>query len=101
MNLIAWKIFRLGPIWLSKELIMTKKLVFAALPLILSLMTPVTAKALPRHTSERPTLGIVGRQVAAPPWSAACMSDHGPTECNEPMWVYGSPAEVSRYNGAY
>ncbi len=80
---------------------MTKKLVFAALPLILSLMTPVTAKASPGHTSERPAPGIVGRQVAAPPWSAACMSDHGLTECGEPMWVYGSPAEVSRYKGAY
>ena len=31
-----------------------------------------------------------GRQVAAPPWSAACMTDHGPSQCGEPMWVYGS-----------
>jgi hypothetical protein len=33
--------------------------------------------------------GIEGREVAAPPWSAACMTDHGPSVCNEPMWVYG------------
>ena len=38
-----------------------------------------------------------GREVAAPPWSAACMTDHGPSQCDEPMWVYGSPAAVSRY----
>jgi hypothetical protein len=80
---------------------MTKTHVFAALPLILSLMTPVTAKALHTQTNQPPARGIVGRQIAAPPWSAACMSDHGPTDCNEPMWVYGSPAAVSRYKGAY
>jgi hypothetical protein len=30
-----------------------------------------------------------GRQVDAPPWSFACMTDHGPSPCGEPMWVYG------------
>jgi len=80
---------------------MTKIQVFAALPLILSLMTPVAAKPLHNQASRPPAPGIVGRQVAAPPWSAACMSDHGPTECNEPMWVYGSPAAVSRYGNAF
>lgn len=80
---------------------MTKIRAFAALPLILSLMTPVAAKPLHKQASRPPASGIVGRQIAAPPWSAACMSDHGPTECNEPMWVYGSPAEVSRYRGAF
>jgi len=80
---------------------MTKIQVFAALPLMLSLMTPVAAKPLHKQASRPPAPGIVGRQIAAPPWSAACMSDHGPTECNEPMWVYGSPAEVSRYGGAF
>jgi len=33
--------------------------------------------------------GIKGREVAAPRWSAACMTDHGPSVCGEPMWVYG------------
>jgi hypothetical protein len=32
-----------------------------------------------------------GHQVAAPPWSAACMTDHGPSDCGEPMWIYGAP----------
>ena len=34
--------------------------------------------------------GIEGREVAAPPWSAACMTDHGPSLCGEPMWAYGA-----------
>ena len=29
-----------------------------------------------------------GRQVAAPPWSFACMTDHGPSPCGEPIWGY-------------
>ena len=38
--------------------------------------------------------GAVGREVPAPPWSAACMTDQGPSACGEPMWVYGSPARA-------
>ena len=34
--------------------------------------------------------GTEGREVAAPPWSFACMNDQGPRECGEPMWVYGA-----------
>jgi hypothetical protein len=30
-----------------------------------------------------------GREVEAPPYSFACMTDHGPSDCREPMWVYG------------
>ena len=33
---------------------------------------------------------IEGREVAAPPWSFACMSDQGPRECGERMWIYGA-----------
>jgi invasion protein IalB len=36
------------------------------------------------------TAAIHGRQTEAPPWSFACMTDHGPSECREPMWVYGN-----------
>lgn len=32
---------------------------------------------------------IHGRQGEAPPWSFACTTDHGPSECREPMWIYG------------
>jgi hypothetical protein len=33
---------------------------------------------------------IKGRQAEAPPWSFACMTDHGPSRCGEPMWIYGN-----------
>src|ERR1700757_2726837 len=50
------------------------------------------------HVDTRPTVGsrlpryrIEGREIAAPPWSFACTNDQGPQQCDEPMWVYGSP----------
>ncbi|MDB5611725.1 MAG: hypothetical protein JWP25_8625 [Bradyrhizobium sp.] len=42
-----------------------------------------------------------GREVAAPPWSDACMTDHGPSQCGEPMWIYGSRATLERYKNAF
>jgi hypothetical protein len=45
--------------------------------------------------------GMVGREIAAPSWSAACASDQGPRQCDEPMWVYGSRAYVSRFRNAF
>jgi hypothetical protein len=51
--------------------------------------------SLVTQASARETVGsnqsAVGREVAAPPWSAAAMTDHGPSECGEPMWIYSSP----------
>jgi hypothetical protein len=47
------------------------------------------------------TYQMGAREVAAPPWSAACMTDHGPSQCDEPMWVYGDPAAISRYGRAF
>jgi hypothetical protein len=69
---------------------MMTKCVFAAL-----LTVPVLAMASPAHA--RPQArhdgatiqGSYGRQVEAPPWSFACMTDHGPSRCGQPMWVYG------------
>jgi hypothetical protein len=43
----------------------------------------------------------VGREVAAPPWSAACMTDHGPSQCDEPMWIYGSRGAHVPYRNAF
>jgi hypothetical protein len=43
----------------------------------------------------------MGREVTAPSWSSACMTDHGPSVCGQPMWVYGNPAAVRRYSGAF
>jgi hypothetical protein len=78
---------------------MTKTNLLAALPLILS-MTTATAQGLPLQGMS-PTPAVVGHETTAPPWSAACMSDHGPTQCNEPMWVYSSPAAISRTRKAH
>ena len=73
-----------------------------ALLLVASLTTATTAR--PRldtsagHSHSNP---IEGRQIAAPPWSAACMTDHGPSECGEPMWIYGPRNEISQYRSAF
>jgi hypothetical protein len=76
--------------------------VMAALLLISSLATPATARERTNKSSARAQAhGIGGREVAAPPWSAAaCMTDHGPSECGEPMWIYGSD-ELTRYRNAF
>ena len=33
---------------------------------------------------------IESREVAAPPWSAACMTDYGPRLRGEPKWLYSA-----------
>ncbi len=49
----------------------------------------VLPQARPRGAPDAAAWGSGGRQVEAPPWSFACMKDNGPTQCGEPMWVYG------------
>ena len=86
----------------------------AALMLAPSLATQANADGRTGKGSDRvhvgtgPTIGgglpgdrIVGRQIAAPPWSAACMNDVGPRQCDEPMWVYGSPDYVAQFRNAF
>jgi hypothetical protein len=69
---------------------------------LLALAMSATAQARTNEHSASPqAYRMEGREVAAPPWSAACMTDHGPTECDEPMWVYGSPRPLSRYRSAF
>jgi hypothetical protein len=36
------------------------------------------------------TYGTHGREVAATPWSAARMTDPGPSQRGEPMWIHGA-----------
>jgi hypothetical protein len=72
-----------------------------ALPLVISLAMSAAAQARTNDTRAPTQRYEIGREVAAPPWSAACMTDHGPSECDEPMWVYGSPASLSRYKSAF
>jgi hypothetical protein len=77
--------------------------VIAALLLISSLATPATAhERTNKRAARTQAQGIFeGREVAAPPWSAACMTDHGPSECGEPMWIYGSSDAIARYRSAF
>ena len=69
---------------------------------LLALAMSAAAEARTYEHGARPQAynGEEGRQVAAPPWSAACATDHGPSECDEPMWVY-SPRALSKYRGAF
>jgi hypothetical protein len=73
--------------------------VIAALLLISSLAT--AQERTNKSSSRAQAHGIGGREVAAPPWSAACMTDHGPSECGEPMWIYGSSDAIARYRNAF
>ncbi|HEV2957455.1 MAG TPA: hypothetical protein VGX95_15160 [Xanthobacteraceae bacterium] len=55
----------------------------AALPLI-----PIAGVS--QAAVHRSPAVLQGHQGEAPPWSFACMKDHGPTQCGEPMWIYGN-----------
>jgi hypothetical protein len=64
---------------------MKMKYFLAALLLVSSLGTPATVQAGTHESSTPPSPSrFVGREVAAPP-SAACMTDHGPSQCDELM----------------
>jgi hypothetical protein len=70
-----------------------------------SLLAPAMSAAAQARTYEHGTVsqaykGGEGRELTAPAWSAACMTDHGPSERGEPMWVYGNPRALSRYRSA-
>jgi hypothetical protein len=79
---------------------MKMKYFLAALLLVPLLATPAAVLARTQD-SKIPPRATEGREVAAPSWSAACMTDHGPSQCGEPMWVYGSPDTVGRYGNAF
>jgi hypothetical protein len=81
---------------------MKTKCFLAALLLTSLLAMSATAQARPNERSRPPQAsGIEGREVAAPPWSDACVNDQGPTQCDEPMWVYGSRDALARYKNAF
>jgi hypothetical protein len=74
----------------------------AALLLAPALAAPTTAQEQTHRRVTRAYANVIeGRQIAAPPWSAACMTDHGPSECGEPMWIYGSRSEIARYRNPF
>jgi hypothetical protein len=82
---------------------MKMKSFLIGLLLVPSLAISATAQTRMHQNSPLPQAygSEEGREVAAPPWSAACMTDHGPSQCGEPMWVYGSPGAVARYRNAF
>jgi hypothetical protein len=82
--------------------------VLSALLLVSILATPTAAHERANKNDARSPVvsqpqpyGIEGREIIAPPWSAACMTDHGPSECGEPMWIYGSRSDIARYRNAF
>ncbi len=79
---------------------MKMKYLLAASLFALAMSAAAEAETI-EHTAPPQGNGIEGREVAAPPWSAACMTDHGPSRCDEPMWVYGSPGALARYRNAF
>src|SRR5260370_40916591 len=82
----------------SRNLTMKITYVLAALLVMSSLATSTTAQERIRKSVARTqAYGIEGREIAAPSWSAACMTDHGPSECGEPMWIYGNSEAHARY----
>jgi len=77
---------------------MRMKCLLAALSLAMS--AAAEARTNENHV-RRQAYPVGGREVAAPPWSDACMTDHGPSQCGEPMWFYGSGSAISRYKSAF
>jgi hypothetical protein len=74
----------------------------AAVLLVSSLATSTKAQErIRKSVAQTQAYGIEGREIAAPSWSAACMTDHGPSECGEPMWIYGSSEARARYRSAF
>ena len=77
---------------------MNMKYLLAALLLVPLLAMPAMALARANQTK---AYGVQGREVAAPPWSFACINDQGPQQCDEPMWVYGSPDYLAQFKNAF
>ena len=77
------------------------KCVVAALPLVLSLSIPASVAARGQGRAQPPAYQTGGREVAAPSWSDPCMTDQGPSQCGEPMWVYGGHDTITAYRSAF
>ncbi len=86
----------------------------AASLLALSFATQAAAHVRTDRGSHRaevgtpPTVGgwlqgyrIEGREIVAPPWSLTCMTDHGPSECGQHVWFYGSDDALMRYMNGF
>jgi len=70
---------------------MTTKIEIAVLlTLVVSLASASEVYASPLvGNNGSKTYLMQGRKTVAPPWSFACMTDHGPSPCGAHVWVYG------------
>jgi len=59
-------------------------------PLLALAFMAAAAHAGPHRSHAAPMPIGVGYQGEASQWSFACMKDHGPTDCGEPIWIYGN-----------
>jgi hypothetical protein len=57
--------------------------------LAILLLLPLLAASGAAHASPY-NRNDSGRQIAAPPWSFACITDHGPAPCDQLIWAYGN-----------
>ena len=80
---------------------MKMKYLLAASMLTLGMSVSAQARTYEHGVLSQLSKSEEGREVAAPAWSAACMTDHGPSECGEPMWIYGSSDAIARYRNAF
>ena len=58
-----------------------------ATAVVTALVLATTASAVVSAPRGGPAAGSY--QGDAPAWSFACIKDHGPTQCGEPVWIYG------------
>jgi hypothetical protein len=73
------------------------KYFLAALLLVSSLALSATVQARTNESGVRPQADrIYGSEVAAPPWSAACMTDHGPSNATSPCGSMVAAARDTR-----
>ena len=80
---------------------MKMKSLLATLLVVPLLAISAGAQARTSENNTPPAYQTGGREVAAPPWSFACTTDQGPSQCGEPMWVYGSRAATARYGNPF
>lgn len=57
-----------------------------AIALTLIAAAPAYAKTVTYAGDVAPA--VTDHETAAPSWSFACMTDHGPSQCGQPIWIY-------------
>ena len=62
--------------------------ILSALAAVILTASPLYAKATTYGDQIVAPRATAGRQITAPSWSFACMTDHGPSQCGQPIWVY-------------